>query len=450
MAQDRCTDMTQGSVFRHVLVFTFPLLIGNLFQQFYNLVDSLVVGNFVGANALASVGTCGSLSYLIFAMSSGLSVGLGVMAAQAFGAKNTGEIRKIISGGIYILAGAGIIVSILFYLLAPNLLQLLQTPDTILPDAVTYLRLICLGTVPVALYNGIAAILRSMGDSKTSLYFLIAASLTNVVLDLVFVLGFRMGVFGVGLATLISQIVSFVISLVYALTKVPYFRLNREELRPDLQIIGRALILGVPVAAQTSIISISAIVLQGVVNSFGETVMAAYTVVDRVEQIVQQPYTSLGTALTSFAGQNIGAQRLDRVKKGFQVSVYLALGFSLILLPIAYLFGPQIVGIFVKDPEVIATGARALRIDSLFYFALGMIYVPRSILNGCGDSAFAMINGVTEVVCRIVYSNIFTRIPTIGRWGIWITTGFTWGTTALVCLHRYFKGKWRRMFDTAQ
>ena len=444
---ERSVDMTRGSVFRHVLIFTFPLLIGNLFQQFYNLVDSLVVGNFVGANALAAVGTCGSLNYLIFALSSGLSVGLGVMAAQAFGARNTGDIRKIVAGGIYILGGAGLVVSILGYTLAPALLRLLRAPETILPDAVTYLRLICLGTVPVALYNGIASILRAMGDSKTSLYFLIAASLINVVLDLVFVLGLGLGVFGAGLATLISQIASFVISLVYALAKVSVFRLRKEELSFDGAIVRRALILGIPVAAQSSIISVSTMVLQGVVNGFGETVMAAYTVVDRVEQIVQQPYTSLGTALTTFAGQNVGAQRLDRVKQGFRVSVYLALGFSLVLLPIAYVFGPQIIGVFVKEPEVIAIGARALKINSLFYFALGMIYVPRSLLNGCGDSAFAMINGLTEVACRIVYSNVFTRIPAIGCWGIWITTGFTWGTTALVCLHRYFRGRWRKMFD---
>ena len=444
---NRSVDMTRGSVFRHVITFTFPLLIGNLFQQFYNLVDSLVVGNFVGANALAAVGTCGSLNYLIFALSSGLSVGLGILAAQAFGAKNTGDIRRIVAGGIYILGGAGLLVSLVGYALAPSLLRLLRAPDSVLPDAAVYLRLICLGTVPVALYNGIASILRAMGDSRTSLYFLIAASLINVVLDLVFVLGAGLGVFGVGLATLISQIASFVISLVYALARVSVFRLRREELKFDPETVKRALVLGIPVAAQTSIISVSTMVLQGVVNGFGETVMAAYTVVDRVEQIVQQPYTSLGTALTTFAGQNVGAQRLDRVKQGFRVSVYLALGFSLLLLPIAYGFGPQIIGIFVKEPEVIAIGARALKINSLFYFALGMIYVPRSILNGCGDSAFAMINGITEVICRIVYSNVFTRISAIGCWGIWITTGFTWGTTALVCLHRYFRGKWRRMFD---
>ena len=337
---NRSVDMTRGSVFRHVIAFTFPLLIGNLFQQFYNLVDSLVVGNFVGANALAAVGTCGSLNYLIFALSSGLSVGLGILAAQAFGAKNTGDIRRIVAGGIYILGGAGLLVSLVGYALAPGLLRLLRAPDSVLPDATVYLRLLCLGTVPVALYNGIASILRAMGDSKTSLYFLIAASLINVVLDLVFVLGAGLGVFGVGLATLISQIASFVISLVYALTRVSVFRLRREELKFDPETVRRALVLGIPVA-------------------------------------VQQPYNSLSTALTTFAGQNVGAQRLDRVKQGFRVSVYLALGFSLLLLPIAYGFGPQIIGIFVKEPEVIAIGARALKINSLFYFALGMIHSQR-------------------------------------------------------------------------
>lgn len=443
----RCVDMTQGNVLGHVIAFTIPLLIGNLFQQFYNLVDSLVVGNFVGADALAAVGTCGGLGYLTFALGSGLSVGLGVMAAQAFGARNDRDIRKIIANGLYILLGSGLLVSVLFYALAPSLLRWMQVPEAILPDAVDYLRLVCLGTVSVALYNGIAAILRAMGDSKTCLYFLIVASIVNVALDLVFVMGFRMGVFGVGLATLIAQVSSFLISLIYALKRVSCFCLTRQELRPEKKTILRALALGVPVAAQTSVISISTIVLQGVVNSFGATIMAAYTVVDRVEQIVHQPYTSLGTALTSFTGQNVGAQKLDRVKKGFQVSVWMSLCFSLALLPVAWCFGEEIIGIFVKDPEVIAIGASGLRINSLFYFALAMIYMPRSILNGCGDSAFAMINGVTEVVCRVVYSNVFTRIPVIGFWGIWVTTGFTWLTTALVCLHRYFRGAWRRMFD---
>jgi Na+-driven multidrug efflux pump len=194
---------------------------------------------------------------------------------------------------------------------------------------------------------------------------------------------------------------------------------------------------------QNSMIAVSCMVLQGVVNTFGETVMAAYTCIGRIEQVVQQPYMSLGSALTTYSGQNMGAGQIDRVKKGFRQGTVMVLIFSMCLLPIAYLFGEQIVGIFVNDPEVIAIGAKAIRINSLCYFGLGMIYVPRSVLNGCGDTGFAMINGITEVICRVVFSLILTSIPLLGYWGIWMTTGLTWALTGVVCVIRYLTGNWR-------
>lgn len=186
-------------------------------------------------------------------------------------------------------------------------------------------------------------------------------------------------------------------------------------------------------------------VLQSVVNTFGETVMAAYTVVGKVEQLVQMPFASLGTALTSFSGQNKGAGKLDRVRQGFRVSTLLVLGQSLIMIPIFLLLGNFIVGFFVKETDVIAIGFRALRIDCFFYFGLGMIYVPRGILNGCGDSRFSLINGIAEVTCRILFANILTRIPLLGFWGIWLTQGLTWGLTALVCIRRYRQAKWEQL-----
>lgn len=172
--------------------------------------------------------------------------------------------------------------------------------------------------------------------------------------------------------------------------------------------------------------------------------MAAYTIIGRIEQVVQQPYSSLGMAITTYTGQNVGARELERVKKGYRQSVFMVLIFSLMILPIAYIFGEQIIGAFVKEPEVIEIGVKALKINSLFYFGLGMIYVPRALLNGAGDTGFAMLNGVTEVACRIMYSQILTRIPVLGYWGIWITTGATWATTAIVCVIRYTKGKWKQ------
>ncbi len=437
------TDMTTGSPVKHILRFALPLLIGNLFQQLYNMVDSIVVGNFVGKNALAAVGTCGSMNFLFFSLSSGLAIGIGIIVSQYFGAKDEKNVRSTIANSFYVLVTAALTVSIIGMLLAPQLLRLLATPDNIIGDSIIYMRTTCAGIIAIALYNGVAAILRALGDSRTPLYFLILSSIVNVALDLTFVLALELSVFGVALATIISQAISAVTCLIYAYHRVPYFRLSREELKPHREIIVKSFRLGVPVALQNSMIAISCMVLQGVVNSFGDTVMAAYTITNRIEQIVQQPYGSLGAALTTYSGQNIGAGKTERVKKGFCQATLMALIFSVALLPVVYLFGHQIVGIFVKEQEVIDIGYRALRITSLCYFGLGMIYVPRALLNGCGDTGFAMINGITEVACRILYSQIFTRIPILGYWGIWVTTGATWVTTAVVCVIRYACGKWR-------
>ncbi len=443
MSTKNMTDMTTGSPAGHIVKFALPLLIGNLFQQFYNMVDSLVVGNFVGANALAAVGACGSMNFLFFSLSSGLAIGIGIIVAQFYGAKDEKNISATIANSIYVLVAATITVSVLGILLCPALLRLLQTPENIIGDSIIYMRTTCAGIIAIALYNGVAAILRALGDSRTPLYFLILASIINVILDLVFVLRFEWGVFGVAVATIIAQSVSAITSMIYAYVKVPYFRLTKEQLRPQADIIVRSFKVGVPLALQNSMIAISCMALQGVVNTFGETVMAAYTIIGRIEQVVQQPYSSLSMAITTYTGQNVGASKTERVKQGYRQAVLMVLVFSLLLIPIAYLFGEQIVGAFVKEPEVVAIGTKALRINSLFYFGLGMIYVPRAVLNGAGDTGFAMINGTTEVAGRIIFSQILTRIPFLGYWGIWLTTGCTWAVTAVVCIIRYRKGKWQ-------
>ncbi len=435
--------MTTGSPTKHLLQFATPLLIGNLFQQFYNMVDSLVVGNYVGANALAAVGNCGSMNFLFFSLSMGLAMGIGIIVAQFFGAGNEEKIRATIANAIYVLLAVSIAVSVIGILISPSLLRLLETPDDIIGDSIIYLRVTCAGMIGIAVYNGVAAILRALGDSKTPLYFLIVACIVNIVLDLLFVLGFNWGVFGVAFATIIAQAISGITCVVYAYRKVEYFHLKREQMKPDAEIIKRSFMLGVPMALQNSLIAISCMVLQGVVNSFGKSVMAAYTIIGRIEQIVQQPYSSLGMAITTYTGQNIGAGEIERVEQGYRKSVIMALIFSVLLIPVAYLFGNSIISAFVKEPEVIEIGVKALRINSLFYFPLGMIYVPRALLNGAGDSGFAMINGITEVAGRIGYSQILTRIPAIGFWGVWLTTGATWATTAVVCVIRYKRGGWK-------
>jgi len=447
------TDMTVGSPTKHILTFAIPLFIGNVFQQFYNMVDSVIVGNFVGANALAAVGTCGSMNFFCFSLSSGLAIGIGIIVAQFFGAKDIKNVQATIGNAIYVLAIASIVVSVSCFIFCPFILKLLQCPESILPYSVIYMRTTCCGIIFVAFYNGVASILRAFGDSKSPLYFLILSSVINLILDLVFVMACGWGVFGVAFATCISQAISAFTSVIYAWKKVSYFRVTREELKPHRQIIINSFKIGTPIAMQSCLISISMMVLQGIVNTFGETIMAAYTIVMRVEQLVQQPYSSIGAAITNYSGQNIGAGEIQRVKKGLRRGTIIVLIFSIFVLPIFFLLGENIIGLFVKDSEVIRIGATALKITSPFYFLLGMIYLPRAILNGCGDTTFAMINGITEVVCRIGFAPVLTKITAItlfglsipiGFWGIWLTTGFTWALTAVVCLIRYETGIWKK------
>lgn len=445
MKSNNITDMTVGSPTKHILLFAIPLLIGNVFQQLYNMVDSIVVGNFVGANALAAVGTCGSMNFFCFSLSSGLAVGIGIVVAQFFGAKNDKMVRSTISNAIFVLSIASVIVSILGFLLCPYVLRLLHCPETILPQSITYMRTTCCGIIFIALYNGVASILRALGDSKSPLYFLILSSVINLGLDLLFVIVFKWEVFGVALATIISQAVSAVTSIIYAYKKIHYFHLSKDEFKPNKQIIANSLKIGTPIALQSCLISISMMVLQGVVNTFGETVMAAYTIVMRVEQLVQQPYGSISAAITNYSGQNIGAGQINRIKQGFHRGTVMVLIFSLLMLPTFWFFGKNIIGFFVNNEvDVINIGARGLQITSICYFMLGMIYIPRAVLNGCGDSGFAMINGITEVVGRIGLSPILTKIPALGFWGIWVTTGATWTLTAIICVIRYKTGIWKK------
>lgn len=437
------TDMTVGSPTRHILRFAWPLLVGNLFQQFYNMVDSVVVGKFVGPNALAAVGACGSITFLFFTLSSGLAMGIGVIVSQYYGAKAEERVKSAIGNAFYVLVFASIVVTILGIVFTPAILKLMQTPENIMPDAIIYLRTVCAGIIAIAVYNGVASILRALGDSKTPLVFLIIATIINVVLDLLFVLVFHWGVFGVAFATIISQFLCAIAGIIYAYIKVPYFHLTKQQLRPEKVIIINSFKLGIPVAFQYSLIAISCMALQGVVNTFGETVMAAFTITGRVDQLVQQPYGSISMALTTYAGQNIGANKVDRVKQGYRKSMLIVFLFNLVMIPVIYFGGASIVKIFVNDQDVIKIGSDALKITSICYLGLGMIYVPRAVLNGCGDTGFSMISGATEVLCRIIYSQIFTRIPILGAWGIWITNGFTWITAAVVCIVRYLSGVWK-------
>lgn len=436
-------DMTEGNPTGLLLSFMLPMVVGNVFQQLYNMVDSMIVGKYVGADALAAVGATGSLNFLIFSLCGGMSNGIGVIISQYFGAGNGENVKKAIANAVYIMLVCASFMGIIGFVTARPLLAMLNTPENILNDSALYMQIMCIGVFAVALYNCIAAILRAVGDSKTPLYFLIVASILNIGLDLVFVRVLGMGVAGVGIATIISQLLSGMGSLLFAILKNPYFKIGREHMKAEKHIILQSIRMGVPLAFQSSLIAISCVALQSVVNTFGSVVVAAFTATSRIEQLVQQPYNSLGMAMSTYTGQNIGADKMDRVKKGFLKGMTIMAVFSLIMIPLAQFFGVYIMQLFVNETEVIELGSRALKITSWFYLFLGSIYVARGMLNGAGDAAFAFVNGLVEVTGRICFAKPLTMIPVIGVWGVWLATGLTWFITGVISVLRYLQGKWK-------
>lgn len=437
--------MTKGNPTSLLIRFTLPMLVGNLFQQLYNIVDSIIVGQYVGADALAAVGATGSVNFLIFSLCFGMAAGIGIVISQYFGAKDETYVKCAIANAFYLLLACALVMFFIGFFLAKPFLIALHTPDNILDDAVLYMKTICCGIFTVAVYNGVSSMLRALGDSKTPLVFLVISSFLNIVLDLTFILVFHWGVFGAAFATVLSEGLSGIGCLLWAICKNPYFKMTREYLKLDLSIVKKCSVLGFPVALQNAMIAVSCIALQSVVNTFGSTVVAAFTVTSRVEQIVQQPYGSLGTAVSTYAGQNMGANEIERVKAGYRKSYLIMGAFTLMMLPLVQIFGHEIVKLFVKstETEVIALGTEALKITSWFYFPLGMIYISRGVLNGTGDAMYSLINGVMEMCGRILLAKPLTMIGAIGVWGVWLATGFTWLVTGVISWLRYLQGKWK-------
>ncbi|MGN1304407.1 MAG: MATE family efflux transporter [Oscillospiraceae bacterium] len=436
-------NMTEGSELSHILRFTLPLLMGNLFQQLYNIVDSVIVGRYLGYDALASVGATGSLTFLFYTLCIGLSVGSGILIAQCFGAAREDDVKRYIVNSAYAALIFGAVISVIAFLLSGPLLKLMNTPEEIYSAAHGYMQIACLGTIAVSLYNWINAVMRSLGDSRTPLIFLIVASVINVVLDLVFVIVFKMGVNGAALATVIAQAVSAVSCIIFAFIKVKYFKLTADEMKLRSKYLSKCIRTGVPIALQNSMISVSMIFLQRVANGFGPVVMAAYTATMRVEQLVQQPFASLNAALSTFAGQNMGAGYVDRTVRGYHKTVKIMIAFALIMLALFLIFSRYIIGIFVTEEAVVDIGSKALKLSAFFYIPLGLIHTTRGLLNGAGDVTYAMINGFVEVIGRIGFALLLLQIPAVGIWAVWGTSCLTWLLTALMSVARYHFGKWR-------
>ncbi len=435
--KEKTMNMTEGSPVKLLILFAIPMMIGNIFQQFYNLVDSIVVGQLVGGDALGAIGTTSSITFLFFALCNGIGSGGGIITSQYFGRGDIKRVKSCIVNTAYIMLVFPILVGGVAFFLSEPLLLLLNTPEGMMGDALIYIRVMCIGLVFVSLYNYVSSMLRALGDSKTPLYFLIFACILNTILDIIFVKYLNMAVLGAAVATLISQFVSGALCLIYAVKRNPYFQLKREDFRFNGDVVKDAVRLGVPLSLQFSMIAISCMALQRVVNSFGDVAVSAFTATSRIEQVIHQPYQTLGAALATYSGQNYGARKTERLVEGYRKSLLIMLIFTILMMPILQIFGEQITGLFVKEKDVIEMGAEAIRITSWFYIFLGVIYVVRGVLNGVGDAFFALFNGVIEVIGRFTVPVLLTMIPVIGLWGIWWSVGVVWFISGFTAWLRY-------------
>lgn len=436
--KDHITDMTVGDPVKHIILFALPTLIGNLFQQVYNFADSIIVGRFVGADALASVGATFSVTFLFFALCNGIGAGGGIIVSQYYGAHDDDRVRNCIVNTGVIMLVIPLFFGIVGFVSAPALLRILDTPSDIILDSVMYIRYMCIGLLFVSMYNYLASMIRALGDSRSPLYFLIFSTFLNVFLDILFVYNLKMGIKGAAIATIIAQFAAAVACAVYAYIVNPYFKIKRRDCHISKDMIVNVMRLGVPMSLQYALIAVSSMAVQRIVNSYGTIMVAAFTATSRIEQLIHQPYGTLGTSLATYCGQNYGARKYDRVymgyKKGFLIMAVLTAAMILTM----QLFGGKITGLFVTNPEVIAEGARGLRITSLFYIPLGSIYVIRGVLTGVGDGLFALSNGIVEVVGRFTIPYLMTVYMGMGRTGIWVSAGVVWIVSAAFAWLRYY------------
>ncbi len=421
-------DMTKGNPTKILISFTFPMLIGNLFQQFYNIVDSVVVGRFIGKDALAAVGSSFMLMNFFSFVIIGLCMGAGVVYSYYFGEQNYPNLRKTIFISFLAIGVFTTVLSIALVLSTKQMLLLINTPNSILEDSKTYLQVIFGGLIFVYLYSGCSALLRSIGDSKTPLYFLILSAIINIVLDLTFVLVFNMGVLGVALATIVAQAVSSILCLIYAFGKIPFIRLTREDMVFDKEIARTVGKFSFLTSAQQSIMTFGMVCVQGIVNTFGADTIAAFTAAGKVDSIAYLPVQDFGNAFSTYIAQNKGARKHHRIVEGLKSAVVTIIVFCIILSTLIYFNSENLMKIFVNGNEtkVINIGIEYLSIISIFYILIGFLFMFYGFYRGIGALNVSLILTVISLGTRVLLAYTLSRIPSIAQKGIWWSVPIGW------------------------
>ncbi len=437
-------DLTKGNETTQLILFALPMLLGNIFQQFYNMVDSFVVGRFVGTTALAAVGTSFPIIFFMLSLIMGVTMGSTVLISQFFGARDHEKLKKVISTSYIFLFLAGTVMSFIGVFSSGFILRAMSVPADVMPEAAAYLRIIFAGMLATFGYNGVAAMLRGLGDSKTPLYLLIASTLMNIVLDLTFVLVFHWGVSGVAWATIISQAVSFIGAIVLLARRKEYVAPDFRHLEWNKEIFSKMIKIGLPTGIQQTMVSLGMMVLSRIVNEFGPATMAAYTAAARIDSIASLPAMNLSQAITTFTGQNIGAGKAERVKRGHLSAIAVNTAISLVITIAVLLFSKNLMSLFTTNTEVIAIGSEYLVIVGIFYVLFGIMFINNGVMRGAGDVFIPMINTLLALwLVRLPCALLFTRVFKMGTSGIWWSIPAGWGIGFVFSTWYYLTGKWK-------
>lgn len=424
-------DMTKGKPFGLIMKFIVPVLLGCVFQQLYNMVDTIIVGKGVGREALAAVGATGTISFFILGFMGGLTTGFTVLASQRFGAGDEEGLRKSVGNAFVLGAIVTAFMTVLSVLLMDGLLRLMQTPEDVFDMSRQYIIIICWGMAFTTLYNMTASVLRAVGNSRVPLYFLIVSALLNVGLDLLFIIVFHWGVAGAALATVISQGVSGILSLLYLLTRVDILKLKKEHFRLDPVGARMQIRIGLPMALQFSITAVGTMLVQAALNSLGSTMIAAYTAACKVEQLVTQAFQAMGMTMATYSAQNWGIHSLERIRRGQKTAVLISSIYAVAVYLLVLLILPFMTSLFFDGDltEVIGYVRTYIQINGLFFIPLGMIFIYRNLLQGCGYALFPTLGGVVELVCRAIFA--FTAARAQSYTGICMATACAWCTTGI-------------------
>ncbi|MDM9771838.1 MATE family efflux transporter [Clostridioides difficile] len=435
-------DLTTGHEGKSIFFFAMPILIGSLFQQLYNTADSIIVGRFIGKEAMAAVSGANPIMFLLVAALMGVSLGFSILVSQFYGSGDLKKVKATIDTTYILLFIGSILISILGIVFGGPMLKLMNTPESVFAQSKLYLTIIFSGILFSAGYNSVSAILRGLGDSVTPLYFLIIATILNIVLDLTFIVVLRMGVEGVALATIMAQAVSFIISIIYLNKKHEVLKFKIKGIVYDNKIFKDGLRLGLPSGVQQMLFSIGNMALQFLVNSYGTSAMAAFGAGLRIENFISLPIMNLGSAVSTFVAQNIGAGENERVKKGIRESIKMTLVLAVTVITLILLFRENLIALFNTDKDVIKIGSSYLFIIGPFFLFIGTSFVLSSAMKGAGDSMFALISSIVSLwLGRLPASYMLSKF--FGTDGIWMGIPFGWTLGLIVTVIYYKKGYWK-------